>query len=205
MSALGDYVHLHAINYEQYGTLRKNKEGQSNSYANEYNYTNWIKKRTLGMKPVSEASLNILRARLKNNTSQEMSQEEKELAKAIVPYYIDEYQATMNDSTVTTKTRLINAIGKYLVNSVQNQYSLSDEVANTIKDLVINSINDYDKKVSGITDANKKTLIAKQTATELTFEIIPLVTDESLKEQTTYLINDLKSRYEERKGKLKRI
>ena len=133
------------------------------------------------------------------NNFSSMSNEEKELAKAIVPYYIDEYQATMNDSTVTTKTRLINAIGKYLVNSVQNQYSLSDEVANTIKDLVINSINDYDKKVSGITDASKKTLIAKQTATELTFEIIPLVTDESLKEQTTYLINDLKSRYEERK------
>lgn len=81
MSALGDYVHLHATNYEQYGTLRKNKEGQSNSYTNEYDYIGWIKKRTLGMKPVSEASLNILRARLKNNTSQEMSKEEKELAK----------------------------------------------------------------------------------------------------------------------------
>ena len=134
---------------------------------------------------------------LKNFSS--MNEEEKQLAKAIVPYYIDEYYATMNDTTATTKTRLINAIGKYLVNSVQNQYSLSDELANEIKDLVINSINDYDKKVSGITDANKKALIARQTATELTFEIIPLVTDESLKEQTTYLINDLKNRYEERK------
>lgn len=134
---------------------------------------------------------------LKNFSS--MNEEEKQLAKAIVPYYIDEYYATMNDTTATAKTRLINAIGKYLVNSVQNQYSLSDEIANEIKDLVINSINDYDKKVSGITDANKKALIARQTATELTFEIIPLVTDESLKEQTTYLINDLKSRYEERK------
>ena len=142
-------------------------------------------------------TVSVVDVYLKNFSS--MTEEEKQLAKDIVPYYIDEYYATMNDSTVTTKTRLINAIRKYLVNSVQNQYSLSDEMANKIKDLVINSINDYDKKVSGITDSNKKTLIARQTATELTFEIIPLVTDESLKEQTTYLINELKNRYEERK------
>ena len=133
------------------------------------------------------------------NLFSSMSNEQKELVKQIIPYYIDEYYHTMNDNT-STKNRLINAIGNYLSDTIKKQYEqVSDENVEKIKNLVISSIDTYNGRIDGINDATKLKTIAKEVSTEVSFEIIRLATDTSLSEQVNYLIDDLKEKYEERK------
>ena len=60
--ALGDYIHLHRINYEKYGTFRA-KQG-SNSYQI---YNDFLKERTKNLTTISKETIDILKARIAND------------------------------------------------------------------------------------------------------------------------------------------
>lgn len=74
MSALGDYIHLHAKNYKKLGVA---KEGQEKPYQ-PINYQDYLNKRNSSISQVSDAAIRTLSNRLKMNTSQQMVFDEAE-------------------------------------------------------------------------------------------------------------------------------
>lgn len=80
MSALGDYIHLRTSNYMKYGTKQINS-GESNAVPN-INAQDFLNKRmAANLKPVTNKEINILKQRLKANTSSRKTAKLKEMEK----------------------------------------------------------------------------------------------------------------------------
>ena len=80
MSALGDYIHLKVTNYRKYG-IANETGGNTDAKPIFYNYCDskdFIKKRLNQVSEISNEAINVLRSRLKANTPNALTQEEKE-------------------------------------------------------------------------------------------------------------------------------
>lgn len=75
MSALGDYIHLHAKNYTTYGISKK---GEEPNYYKPIN--NFLKNRVIGIPQISENSVKILEQRLINNIPTKINEDKQRSA-----------------------------------------------------------------------------------------------------------------------------
>ena len=72
MSALGNYIHLHAENYLKYGVAKKGETPKPFSGIN-----NFLQNRLAGIKDINDGTIKILEQRLKNNTVAQESQDKQ--------------------------------------------------------------------------------------------------------------------------------
>lgn len=80
MSALGDYIHLKISNYRKYGVANETGGNTDVSpiFYNYYDSKAFIKERLNQISEISDESVSILKARLKANTSNELTKSEQE-------------------------------------------------------------------------------------------------------------------------------
>lgn len=81
MSALGDYIHLYAKNYDRYGTANPTENEHVSKISYDYiNSKVFINQRLAFVKPISDETISILQQRLRANTSTTFNQEKNEWA-----------------------------------------------------------------------------------------------------------------------------
>jgi len=81
MSALGDYIHLYAKNYDRYGTANQTDNKDVSKIGYDYiNSKVFINQRLMFVKPISDETINILQQRLQANTSTAFNKEKSEWA-----------------------------------------------------------------------------------------------------------------------------
>ena len=79
MSALGDYIHLYAKNYDRYGTANPTENEHVSKISYDYiNSKVFINQRLAFVKPISDETISILQQRLQANTSATFNQEKNE-------------------------------------------------------------------------------------------------------------------------------
>lgn len=129
-----------------------------------------------------------------NNSS--LNDTQKTIAKAILPYYIDTYVSTKTDGTSTQRSRLITTVGDYSIILLNEQAMIDESSIDEIKNEVVNTLTLYSSKQDSLSNDSDKEALRKTMAQEEVFVLVPLAAQESIKEETTGIINDLKKSYE---------
>ncbi len=129
-----------------------------------------------------------------NNSS--LNDTQKTIAKAILPYYIDTYVSTKTDGTSTQRSRLITTVGDYSIILLNEQAMIDESSIDEIKKEVVNTLTLYSSKQDSLSNDSEKEALRKTMAQEEVFVLVPLAAQESIKEETTGIINDLKKLYE---------
>lgn len=132
MSALGDYIHLKVTNYRKYG-IANETGGNTDTKPIFYNYCDskdFIKKRLNQVSEISNEAINVLRSRLKANTPNTLTQEEKEWGRnqqQLIDYIYELLytQVERVDKGATTLMETTSGKGKFFDKNTKQLKTLS--------------------------------------------------------------------------------
>lgn len=135
-----------------------------------------------------------------------MTAEEKNAIKTAVPYYCDEYYSeaytngARNDKTIDARNLLINLVPPVAKDILVNDFALPSAKAEKAADLVKNQIIDFNKSYDADPNMSSDELnkLALKKATESSFDLIPVLADDSTASSVGVVIDALKAAYEKK-------
>lgn len=134
-----------------------------------------------------------------------LTDQEKIVAIYYLPYYLDEYyvegytNGEKNATAVNVRNIMVNSIPTCAENGLtEKDFGLSKDQAKEISALLKTQIVDFNTTLDSkgsISETEKKSL-ALEKAYDASFDLIPLMADESTKDQITTIITELKACYD---------
>lgn len=134
-----------------------------------------------------------------------LTDQEKIVAIYYLPYYLDEYyiegytNGEKNATAVNVRNIMVNSIPTCAENCLtEEDFGLSKDQAKEISALLKTQIVDFNTTLDSkgsISETEKKSL-ALEKAYDASFDLIPLMSDESTKDQVTTIMTELKSCYD---------
>ena len=134
-----------------------------------------------------------------------LTDQEKIVAIYYLPYYLDEYyiegytNGEKNATAVNVRNIMVNSIPTCAENGLtEEDFGLSKDQAKEISALLKTQIVDFNTTLDSkgsISETEKKSL-ALEKAYDASFDLIPLMSDESTKDQITTIMTELKACYD---------
>lgn len=134
-----------------------------------------------------------------------LTDQEKIVAIYYLPYYLDEYyiegytNGEKNATAVNVRNIMVNSIPTCAENGLtEEDFGLSKDQAKEISALLKTQIVDFNTTLDSkgsISETEKKSL-ALEKAYDASFDLIPLMSDESTKDQVTTIMTELKACYD---------
>lgn len=134
-----------------------------------------------------------------------LTDQEKIVAIYYLPYYLDEYyiegytNGEKNTTAVNVRNIMVNSIPTCAENGLtEEDFGLSKDQAKEISALLKTQIVDFNTTLDfkgSISETEKKSL-ALEKAYDASFDLIPLMSDESTKDQVTTIMTELKACYD---------
>lgn len=134
-----------------------------------------------------------------------LTDQEKIVAIYYLPYYLDEYyiegytNGEKNATAVNVRNIMVNSIPTCAENGLtEENFGLSKDQAKEISALLKTQIVDFNTTLDSkgsISETEKKSL-ALEKAYDASFDLIPLMSDESTKDQVTTIMTELKACYD---------
>lgn len=134
-----------------------------------------------------------------------LTEQEKIVALYYLPYYLDEYyiegytNGEKNATAVNVRNIMVNSIPTCAENGLtEEDFGLSKDQAKEISALLKTQIVDFNTTLDSkgsISETEKKSL-ALEKAYDASFDLIPLMSDESTKAQVTTIMTELKACYD---------
>lgn len=134
-----------------------------------------------------------------------LTDQEKIVAIYYLPYYLDEYyiegytNGEKNATAVDVRNIMVNSIPTCVENGLtEEDFGLSKDQAKEISALLKTQIVDFNTTLDSkgsISETEKKSL-ALEKAYDASFDLIPLMADESTKDQITTIMTELKACYD---------
>lgn len=134
-----------------------------------------------------------------------LTEQEKIVAIYYLPYYLDEYyiegytNGEKNATAVNVRNIMVNSIPTCAENGLtEENFGLSKDQAKEISALLKTQIVDFNTTLDSkgsISETEKKSL-ALEKAYDASFDLIPLMSDESTKDQITTIMTELKACYD---------
>lgn len=134
-----------------------------------------------------------------------LTDQEKIVAIYYLPYYLDEYyiegytNGEKNATAVNVRNIMVNSIPTCAENGLtEENFGLSKDQAKEISALLKTQIVDFNTTLDSkgsISETEKKSL-ALEKAYDASFDLIPLMSDESTKDQITTIMTELKACYD---------
>lgn len=132
-----------------------------------------------------------------------LDEEQKSAIKTAIPYYCDEYykeaynNGSRNDKTINSRELIVNIVPSVAKDILMTKMGASEDNATQASTLVQKQIVAFNKAydANSSMSAEEEEKLAKKMANESAFELIPLLSDDSMKDQVTTVINALKQAY----------